>query len=96
MPRIYLNALLSLTAFLAAAPSHAQSPAIELEGYFARTETVVAKVASRSLPLLPAVCALAPDRIAIAGAAKRPPSTAREEADASVHVLASAPNLPRR
>ena len=32
----------------------------------------------------------------IAGAAERLPATALEAVDESVHVLASAPNLPRR
>jgi hypothetical protein len=97
MSRILRRApLLSLMTFLAAAPPHGQSPAVELEGHFARIEAEAANVAAASVPILPAVCALASDRIAIAGAAERMPSTAREEVDASVHVLASAPNLPRR
>ena len=88
----------ALTAcLLAAGPLHAQTPAVELEGYFARSETAADDDARASLPFLPAVCVLgAPDRIAIAGAAERMPSTAREALDASVHVVASAPNLPRR
>ena len=81
---------------LAAGPLYAQTPAVELEGYFARSETADDR-ALGSLPNLSAVCAPgAPDRIAIAAAAERMPATAREEMGASVHVVASTPNLPRR
>lgn len=82
---------------LAAAPLHAQTPAVELEGYFAHEAPSGADAAQVALLPVPSVCMLAvPDRSAIAGSVERTPSTAREDTDASVAVVAIVPTLPRR
>lgn len=88
----------ALTAgLLAGAPLHAQTPAVELDGYFARDALSGASEAQVALLLPPAVCTLAvPDRTEIAGPAERAPATAREDTDVFVDVVAIAPPLPRR
>lgn len=89
--------LLLAAGLLAAAPLHAQTPAVEIEGYFARGTPSCANDAQVALLLSPAVCTLVvPDRTAIAGSAQRMPATAREGIDDPVDVVAIAPTLPRR
>jgi hypothetical protein len=99
VPRIYLNAaLLSLTAFLAAAPSHAQSPAVELEGYFARPSPHQTERAA--LPVRPCIsttCMLPlPRRNTVDGLARPETRATYDETDASSRPLTStAPESPR-
>jgi hypothetical protein len=94
MSRIFLRAsLLSLMAFLAVAPSHAQSPAVELEGYYAlAAPRPTERAALPARACISTTCMLPlPGRNAVDGVARQETRATRDETDATSRFVMSAP-----